>query len=394
MTQIIGEDGKAAEVNLSVEDYSAAFSSNLTLPQYLNQKYSTDSEKYGTAFEQCLASNGMFLNSDRRSGLKPPTVAQIMNGTVDIGMGPITRPDGNNAQSLTGRMLFPAVILEMVESQLSDDNSSYEGVFNRLVATTSSVDSPRVDQPIINLTAPRGIRSQPISQLSEPPAMVTITLGEKSFRLPTFSLGLEISDEAAKSSTLDLVGIALREQATAERAAMIDEGLSKMILGDVDLGMSALTSVTAKSFDPAIVAAGEITNKAWVKYLRAEWKRLNIDWVVCDLDTYLAVEGRSGRPIVTQNDGTGRITSLLSMANPGIPDQVNFFIVEPEVVGGTGVMVGLDSKRAIRKVTYAGASYSAIEQYVLRKSSALRIDFSTGYFRLIDGAWRKLTLTL
>jgi len=393
MTQIIDSAGLAQEVTLKVEDYQEAFNAGLTLPQHLNNKYPTNSEKYGTAFEQAMASNGMFMKSDRRTGLKPPTISDIMSGTANIAMGPITRPDGNAAQTLSGRMLFPAAVLELVESQLMDDNTAYAGVFNRLIATSTGVDSPRVDQPIINLTAPRAIRSMPISQLSEPAAMVSITLSEKSFRLPTYSIGLEISDEAQKTSTIDLVGIALREQAIGERAAMIDEAIVKLVNGDVDFGMSALPSTKVTAFDSAITTAGTISNKAWVKYLRQSWKQLNIDWVITDLDTYLAIEGRSGRPIVTENDGSGRITSMISLANPGIPDQVNFFIIDTDLLGAN-TMVGLDSKRAIRKVTYSGAQYSAIEQYVLRKSSALRIDFSEGYFRLIDGAWKKMTLTL
>jgi len=280
----------------------------------------------------------------------------------------------------------------MVESQLSDDNTAYEGVFNRMIATTINVDSPRVDQPIINLTAPRAVRSQPIAQLSEPPAMVTITLSEKSFRLPTFSIGLEIAEEAQRASTLDLVGISLREQALAERAAVIDESISKMIDGDTDLGMTALSANLITAYDSTIATSGVITNKAWVKWLREYWKKMSIDWVFCDLDVYLAIEGRSGRPIVTEDDGTGRITSLPSLALPGIPDRVNFFPVETSLIGAN-TMVGIDSSKAIRKVVYTGAAYSAIEEFVLRKSSALRIDYSIGYFRLFDEGWKKTTLT-
>ena len=394
MTHIVDlATGLNQEVQLTVDDYQAAFNAGLTLPQYLANKFPTDSEKYGTAFEQAMASNGMFLRGDRASGLRAPKMSDVLSGQVGINMGPVTRPDGAAAQTLAGRLLFPAAVLELVESQLMDNNTAYEGVFNRMIATSTSVDSPRVDQPIINLTAPRAVRSQPISQLSEPPAMVTITLSEKSFRLPTFSIGMEISDEAARASTLDLVGIALREQALGERAAMVDEGIKKMVDGDTDLGLTALSSTTADSYDTVgVTGAGMITNKAWVKWLREDWKKLNIDWVITDLDTYLAIENRTNRPIITENDGSGRITSLVSLANPGIPDRVNFFIVDTSLLGAN-VAVGIDSSRAIRKVTYTGAQYSAIEQFVLRKSSALRIDFSLGYFRLIDGAWKKLTLT-
>jgi len=392
MTQICTREGLRQEIDLSLKDYENALNTGLTLPQYLASQYETDEEKYGTVFEQAMASNNMFVRRDNKTGIKPPSMKDILSGSADISMGPITRNDGSNAQTLSGRLLFPAAVLEMVESQLSDDNTAYEGVFNRMIATTTNVDSPRVDQPIINLTAPRAIRSQPIAQLSEPPAMVSITLSEKSFRLPTFSIGLEISQEAQRASTLDLVGIALREQALAERAAVIDESISKMIDGDTDLGMTALSANLITAYDSTIAASGVITNKAWVKWLREYWKKMAIDWVICDLDTYLAVEGRSGRPIVTENDGSGRITSLPALANPGIPDRVNFFPVETSLIGAN-TMVGIDSSKAIRKVVYTGAAYSAIEEFVLRKSSALRIDYSIGYFRLFDEGWKKTTLT-
>lgn len=392
MTQIIDRQGTAQEVNLTVDDYRIAMEQGLTLPQYLNTKFDTDAEKYGTPFEQAMASNGMFLRADRHTGLKPPSMKDVLNGNVDIAMGPLTRPDGNNAQTLTGRLLFPAVVLEMIESQLSNDTSSYEGVFNRTVATTLNADSPRVDQPIINLTAPRGVRSQPIAQMSEPPAMVSITLSEKSFRLPTVSLGIEISQEAQRASTLDLVSIALREQAAAERSAIIDESIKKMVDGDVDLGMTALSAETAQSYDSAISTAGVITNKAWIKWLRKDWQKMTIDWVFCDLDTYLALESRAGRPTVNDDNGNAKLTSLPSLALPGIPNMVNVFPVETALLGAN-TMVGIDSSKAIRRVVYAGAAYSAIEEFVLRKSTAMRFDFSLSYFRLIDQGWKKLTLT-
>jgi hypothetical protein len=278
-----------------------------------------------------------------------------------------------------------------------DDNTTYEGVFNRMVATTSSVDSPRADQPIINLTAPRASRSQPISQLSEPPAMVTITLSEKTIRIPTFSIGLEISDEAQKQSTIDLVGIAIREQTIGERAARIDDALIGMIAGDADLGITALSSINASTYDSTATSAALFSQKAYIKYLREDWKKLNIDWVICDLDGYLAMEGRVGKPIWTGNEGTdGRLNTMMVAANPGIPGSINYFIVDSTVLGSankatpSGKIVGIDSKRAVRKVVYAGATYSAMESYVMRRSTALRMDFAEGYWRLIDGAWKPM----
>ncbi len=390
MTQIIDKTGSAQEVKVELSDYQEAMDRGLTLPQHLNAKYDTDTDKYGTPFEQTLASNGMFLRSDKHTGIKPPSMKDVLSGNVDVGMGPITRPDGNDAQSLTGRLLFPAVVLEMVESELREDNTSYEGAFNSLIATTTNSDSPRMDQPIINLTGPKGSRSQPISQLSEPPAMASITLSEKSSRLPTFSIGLQISSEALQASTLDLVGIAVREQALAERAAVIDEGIVNMVTGDTDLGMSALGAVTAQSFDASISAAGQITRKAWLKYLREDHKKMTITDIITDIDTYLLMEDVIQRD---QGDDKTRLNTGVNAVNPGIPNNVNFFLVDPGVVAAN-TLVGLDRSKAIRKATYTGATYNAIEEFVLKKSTALRIDYSLGYFRLIDQAWKQMTLTV
>lgn len=399
MTQIITRDGLAQEVDLSLDTLKAAYAEGKSLPQHLNTLYDTDEARHGTPFQQALATNGLIMQADRKYGLKPATLHSVLNGTSNVNMSTIVRPDGNGAQSVSGRLLFGAALLEMVESQLMDDNTAYEGVFNRMVATTSSVDSPRADQPIINLTAPRTSRSQPISQLSEPPTMVTITLSDKTIRIPTFSIGLEISDEAQKQTTVDLVGIALREQAMSERAARIDEGLIGMIAGDADLGISALSSINASGYDSTATSAALFSQRAFIKYLREDWKKLNLDWAICDLDGYLAMEGRVGKPIWTGNEGTdGRLNTAMVAANPGIPGSLNYFIVDSTVLGAankataSNKVVGLDSRRAIRKVVYAGATYSAFEAYVMRRSTALRIDFAEGYWRLIDGAWKSMLL--
>lgn len=390
MTQIIDRSGQAQEINLSVDDYKAAYSEKKSLPQYLNSKFDTDVEKFGTPFEQVLASNRLFTKSDNMHGLKPPSMAQVLDGSMEINMGAITRPDGNGAQTVSGRLLFPAIVLEMVEASLREDNTTYEAAFNKMIATTLTVNSPRVDQPIINMSAPRTKRSQPIAQLAEPPAMVTISLSEKSFRLPTVSIGLEIANEALEASTLDLVGISLREQGLAERAAIIDESIQKMVNGDTDLGMSALSSVTAASFDSSIIAAGKMTRQAYLLWLRSQWKKLNIDWVITDVLTYLAIEDTVKYDLGSTRE---RLNSLPHAANPGIPDNVNYFLVDTALLGAN-TMVGLDSTRAIRKVVNVSADYSAIEEFVLRKSKAFRYDFSVGYFRLFDEAFRKMTLTV
>jgi hypothetical protein len=52
---------------------------------------------------------------------------------------------------------------------------------------------------------PEAARSQVTSQLAKPASMMSITTAEKSVRIPTFSLGIEWSEQATKYVNLDLM---------------------------------------------------------------------------------------------------------------------------------------------------------------------------------------------
>src|SRR5690606_9994922 len=99
-----------------------------------------------------------------------------------------------------GRYFFPQVLMDVLESQLRDDRSSYTSAFNEMVATTVSVQGPRYDQVVIDYTKPREYRQQPISQLAEPNRLISITTSSIQRALPTWSIGIEISDQAAQAA--------------------------------------------------------------------------------------------------------------------------------------------------------------------------------------------------
>lgn len=392
-TSFRDDSGQIQEFTPKLEHYAEAFGKGLSLRQYYTQTLSTDEDKYGNAFDQILASAGVFLQGDKHTGLKPPTVASVLgNGSPEAGMA-LTRNDGTKALTITGRLLFPAVVMELADAFLMDDDSSYNALFDSMVAVNQAIDSPHAFQPLIDVTGPRASRAMPISQLAEPVNMATITLSERSMRLPTWSIGLEISDEAARASTLDLVGIAIREQALGERSARINEAIKQLVDGDVDLGISALSAVDISDFD-STSTSGKVTNKAWIKLLREKWMKQTYSHVICDIESYLAIEQREGRPVVVDNDGTGRLTSLPTALNPNFPTSLPVFLMEDSSLLGANTVILLDRSKGIRKVTYTGASYNAVENYVMRRSTAFRFDFSEGYFRLFDNGdgWRKVIL--
>lgn len=402
---IIDASGSQQDIDFEVTAYKEAGDHQLSLTQLLERKYPS-SAKHGTTFEQCMQQTGMFIHADKSIGLHPPTMKQVLEGSgVELNAGAINRNDGSQNNTVSGRLLFPEVILQIIESELSESYDDLLRGYDSMVATTAFVTSPKVDQPIINVTAPLGdeYRSQPISQLTEPAALVTITVAEKSYRIPTKSIGLTISDQALEATSLDLVGIAMTQQARQERIRLVEESLTGMINGDVDADPSgsALTPFNADTLDATITADGVLTQKAWIHYLRDNYRKMTITHIMCDIDTALAIENRTGRPTMYGVDGAGgkslsdnpsspRIDALFSIENLGLTAP-RVLLLDTALIGANTI-VGIDQRYAIRRLVNVNAAYSAIENYVMRRATSFRVDYGENAHKLMPDAWSMMTL--
>jgi len=388
MAKFIDLKGATQDVTLDVSIYKDATANGMSVPQFINVKYETDSEKYGTAFEQFAAESGLFMHSDNRYAIRPPTMEQVMNGNAVMNAGVIVR-DANPAS----RIIFPAVFLEAIENKLKVDTAGYVAQFDSMVAINDSIIGSRFEQPVLNFSGPEGARSSAIAQLSEPKVMMGITVADVARKIPVFSIGLQISDEALAATSLDFVSMALARQAEIERAARVDEYIQAFLNGDVDMGSAALPTATATSLDTTIAnVAGVLSHKAWIKWLRVNFRKRHIDWVICDLAAALAIENRTGRPVITNDDPNSfRINATAEVSNPAWQN-VKIFLVEDGTIPANTI-IGLDSRYAIRRVRNSQADYAAVEQFVLRKSQAMRYDFGEVAYRMFDEAWTVLTLT-
>jgi len=388
------KNGETHQIDLRITDYRAAGEAGVSLSEYLTAKFPEYDIRLGTPMEQIMAQTGMYLRPDK-GGIRPPSMKQVLDGSLDMNVGTIVRPDGTGNNTPSGRLLFPEIILQLIESQLDEDKSDFVNGYNSMVAQTQTVTSPKIEQPIINTQAPRSadVANQPVAQLAEPARMVTITVSDKTYRVPTKSIGLTISDEALQASTLDLVGLAMTHQARAERIRIIEDNITNMVNGDTDIGETALSSVQADSFDAAIVAAGVMSQKAWIHYLRAAYQTRTITHILCDVNAALALEGRTGKPNVQGDDPKSpRIDTLFSVENLGIsPPKI--LLLETALIGANTV-VGLDAQYAIRRIVNVSASYSAIEQYVMRKATGFRVDYGEMSHKLFSDAWSKMTMTV
>lgn len=388
-------DAAGANQEVKLEDaaavamYKQAAELGMSFPAFLNRSYPTDG-KNGTAFEQFCANSGLFVRADRTAGIRVPSMRDVLNGNAMIDQGALQAGTVIRDANPASRILFPAVIVEAIENKLKLDNTTSVNIFNQLIAIEYSIAGDKFEQPVLNFSKPEAARHQGIAQLALPNSMLSITASDVSRRIPTLSLGLEISDQAAAITSLDLVSLALTRQAEIERAARVDDYVKAIIAGDPDMGQGALTAVTHTTLDAAPVA-GAMTHKAWVKYLRRNWRKRHINWILADLNTIFKIESRTGKPVITTDDPKSpRINPLFDLVNPQWQN-VQAYLVEDGIVAADAIL-GLDTRYAIVRARNVQADYTAVEEFVLRRSKAMRFDFGEIVYRLFDEACDLMTI--
>lgn len=391
MSQLIYIDAKGDKlpVDLSVNMYRDAADAGQSLPQFLATQYPTNADKHGSCFEQLMEQCGVFVKGNKEFGIRSSSMEDVLN------------PKGANVITREGvpasRILFPAAILGVVENKLAVDYETDPAAFDAMVAQNDTIPGERFERAVLNFSNPEAARSAPVAQLAKPHTMLSITTSEKALRVPTWGIGLEISEQAQRNTTLDLVGLAVARQAMVERNERAHNYILSLLNGDTDLSMAALSSiankvVTAVSLDAA--ATTGVTHKAWIKWLATNSKKRRISHVVTDLAGMLAIEQRAGRPTDT-NDAVGnvpRANTGFTVANPLWPSNVQLFIID-NASWPAGTILGLDNRFGIHKVNSLSAQYSAIEQFALRRATALRIDSGELVYRLFDEAFEVLTYT-
>lgn len=384
--KLTGKEGKEVELKASMGLYQSAAENKRdvrTEARYMaaEQGVAWDPAK-GDLLDQMFSASGLL---DGQYGGNALTFADMQKQTLANGF---RAPDGND-NSIGARLLFPQMILETLRADaLKDDGSDIIAQWQGMIATTTNLNGQKAEQPIIDVSAPEGSRSGRIAQMAEPETMISITTGQKSYRVPTHSIGLLISDEARASTSIDIVRIVMEAQARGERIRRIQEQLKSMVLGDEDLDMEALATVKASSFDSSITDPNKITKKAYIKWLKHNKFNANLTRVLTGIDEALLVDDQ----LAPKNTGAdnSKITTPFGGVDFGIPTPQ--FTTFDQDVFGAGILVGLDPRYAIQRFVNISASYDAIEEYVMRKATGFRVDHGEMATRLYDDAWSVLSL--
>lgn len=390
MASFLNEKGEVQQVELSVDLYRRAHTAGMSLPAFLAREYRTDASRYGHVFNQILASEGIYVKADREVGIRPSTLAQVLR--PELAAGGVTVKDGIPAS----RILFPAVIMQVVEDKLVANLTMTANAFDEMVGYDETINGDRYEQPVINFKGAEAGRSRGIAQLAEPALMMTITSSDKAYRIPTFSLGLEVSDQALAASTLDFVALALARQAAVERNERAQTYVLALYNGDVDNNDGTLASKglvdTSTSFD-SNATGGVLTHKAWMKYLMKNGTKRVLTHLVTDFDTAYKIETRTGKPTVTGDDSnTSRIDTQFQLMNPTWAKNPKIFLSQDSAWPANTIM-GIDKNWAIRRVRNLSADYQAIEAYVMRRSQVMRFDFGEHVNRMFDEAFGCMTIS-
>ena len=389
MAGFINAKGENHEFEVSLDVIKAAAENRQSVRDYVNSTLDTDASKYGDAFSQLCASEGIVLIPQKDYGMRAPSLQSVLSGRPILEAGAIVRQPSSQARAL----LMPA-IGALVEDKLVADLNMNADEFDSLVAQDDTIADEWLLWPEINFNGPEAARSQVTSQLAKPATMMSITTSEKSIRIPTFSLGIEWSEQATKYIQLDLLALAIARQVAVERNDRANQNLLMMLNGDADMGQGSLSSLgkvtTAVSLDSA--ATTGITQKAWMLWLYQNSKKRKLNALVTDIAGAMALEGRANKPVITgDNPNSPRIDANVSVKNPTWNSDLPIFIVDPSVGWPAKTILGLDTRYAIQRVTSTNSSYQAQEDFVLRRGSAMRFDFGQICRRIFTDAFEVMT---
>lgn len=393
MAFFVDTQGAVQQVtDLSPQIYEDANRANRTVAQHINTIYKNADTKIGTAFQQLCGSAGVVRHgSDNPFGVRPATIAEVLDGTSGFDAAANTQ-DRSGAFGPASRILFPAAIIEMMEDVVQPDRKTDEVVYNDMVAITVPISGDHFDQPILSYanagganTGANGAKAQRIAQLAQAPTILTLTTSERSRKIPTYGIGIEMSQQAMRATTIDLLALTVNRFTEIERDARVYSYLSNIFAGDLDNNIGAVSAVTSNSLD-SNATAGVLTHKACLKFLATDRKKRKITHLMGDINAYLAWEGRTGRPGSNNYDPTlARIDPQAAMMNQGFGNDVKWFLTDLASAGGpvpASTVWAIDASKGIMMVTNTEADFRATEQFILRRSEAIAWHWAAEAYRL------------
>lgn len=386
MFTYIDNKGSQNQVELTAEEvFGGAKAAGISPVSFINNKFKDADLKLGPAFKQIQASMGMSApGEDNPFGLKATSMASLLDGTFNaaINTAQPTSPYGTASRALT-----VISVIDAIEAAVTKDRTTDADTFYGMVGAEVSVNSGQFEQPVVTystLGGPELAKAQRVSQGATPPRMAFFSTSDRIRRIGSWTVGMEFSDQALRATSLDFVTMTMARFLQVERDERAYRYISDLFNGNGDLVVGAVSAVTSNSLD-ALATGGVLTHKAWVKFLARNRKYRKITHAIMDLDSYLKVEGRTGRPgTVAYDPRLASIDPQAMMMNSTFGGDVQIFLVDDAANGGpvpANTIYAVDASSAITLVRDTTAAYSAVEEYAMKRTKALRLDWSEEVFR-------------
>lgn len=386
MFTFIDKNGAQQQVEVSAEElFAGPLKANLTPAAYLNRKFADADLSIGPAFKQMQASLGICSpGTDNPYGLASVSMANLLDGTGGFG----ANTQQNTSPFGTASRAFTIIsVIDAIESAMAKDRTTDADNFYSMVGSRIALNSSHFEQPIINygtVGGPEQAKAQRVVQGANPPKMAFFTTSDKIRRIGEWQVGMEWTQQALRATTLDFVTMTMGRYLQVERDERAYRYISDLFVGNGDLVVGAVTAVTTTTMNGA-ATAGVVTHKSWVKWLAQNRKYRKITHVIADIDTYLKVESRTGRP--GSNAYDPRLATIDPQMQPGnqtFGGDVKWIIVEPATAGGpvpANTVYGVDASSAITLVTNSSAAYSATESFALKRTEAMVLAWSEEIMR-------------
>ena len=397
---IVDAQGSKHEVEVGLHTYKQAAAKGVNLTQLMADTIPTNPRAAGadptditqmSPMEQMIQHVGIRLKGDVRTGSRASTVDEL------LATDPLTTTDQGQIPGIARRLLAPEILLQIANINLVDNPDILMQAWEDAIGSTQSVNSKQVGQALMNEvtnTSDGLVRPGLKGQLSLPETMITYTLGERQWVIPTTQVGLMFSNDVLKYETLDRVGLTLAQNIRAFTLARFYEDISNVINGDAPANMAAVPFQNASVFDPAgnISGTKKLTHRAWVKWLMKDSYKYTITHVLGSEDAWLDYQERAGLPTVMTDvsSDSNRLPAPASLVGMAIPTPK--FLAMPTNIIGADRLIGFDASRGLRRFRNVSADYTAVENLVLR--GGVGMTFETGVLLTKDnpGVFRGLTL--
>lgn len=386
-TVMIG--GQRVEVEIDDTMYVEATSSNCTIEQLLNRKFPTGNETRSTeatkpeemtVYEQIRFQTGFRAQGDKAIASHASTIGQLF--AMD---GAIVNTSYGNLGNAQRRLFAPAFLMDMVRSELIDDITDYMSVYDSIIGRTEFISgstAERIEMAEVRRTSEGFMDFRRSSQLTEPDVMITWKTSERNWKVPSHTIGLEISYEAAAAGTIDRLATTLAQNFREFQIAAMYRDLNMIINGDTDYAIDPVTFAAASTYDTSAgitwgLANTRLSERAWIRFLRQDQRKWSKNVVLTDDDGYIDFNERLNRPTVmtdTTSQAGRTILPTAQFRNIPAPDM---FALPTEVLGGAGRWVGLDSTQSLMRFVNLDADYTAMRDMVIRKGVQMRFDIGT-----------------